>query len=390
MSIQLFAARPAARGARCFFAALAVAAALPGQAQTSNAPTTPTTPIVIHHIGPLTGVLAASNKEALDAAQMFLDNFNKRGGVQGRPVTLERVDDGQDPRRAKALFDELLAQKKALAVLLPRTTPSTEALMPAAAAQGVPIVAPQSGAAFVNDPPRREVFPMRAGYRLEAVRAIQQQHSIGVRSFGLLLADDVFGRDTLVGIDGVMKALKLEPVVVSRIDNRKLDVTDAVNAALAKRPEVVLLVVSSKAAAEYIKSYRKAGGRATFISLSNTSNKDYIDALGDQVRGAIVMQVMPSPFSGATALARDYAAAAKARKLPLSYAGQFGFAAAKLLTLGLAKAGREATSATLTQALESLGDVDLGGYRVRYGPGDRTGSNFVESTIITTDGRFRR
>ena len=347
-------------------------------------------PIVIHHIGPLTGVLAASNKEALDAAQMYLDAFNNRGGVQGRPVKMERVDDGQDPKRSQALFDELLAQKKVLALLMPRTTPSTEALMPAAAAQGVPIVAPHSGGAFVNDPPRRQVFPMRAGYRLEARRAIVQQHSIGVRSFGLLLADDVFGRDTLVGIEGAMKELKLEPVVVSRIDNRKLDVTEAVAAALAKRPEVMLLIVSSKAAAEFVKGYRKAGGRATFISLSNTSNRDYIEALGDQVRGPIVMQVMPSPFSGATLLAREYAAAAKARKLPLSYAGQFGFAAAKLLALGLAKAGPGATPATLTQALESLGDIDLGGYRVRYGPGDRTGSNFVESTIITTDGRFMR
>ncbi len=362
---------------------LAVSAA-PSAAQTAAVP------IVIHHIGPLTGVLAASNKEALDAAQLVFDTFNKRGGVQGRPVKLERVDDGQDPKRTQALFDELLAGKKALALLMPRTTPSTEALLPAAAAQGVPIVAPHSGGAFVNDPPRREVFPMRAGYRAEAVRAIQQQHSIGVRSFGLLLADDAFGRDTLVGIDGAMKALKLEPVVTSRIDNRKPDVTAAINAALAQRPEVMLLIVSSKAAADFIKGYRKAGGRATFISLSNTSNKDYIDALGDEARGPIVMQVLPSPFSGATALAREYTAAAKASQLPLSYAGEFGFAAAKLLTLGLVKAGRDVTPATLTQALEGLGDVDLGGYRVRYGPGDRTGSNFVEATIITTGGRFMR
>ena len=76
--------------------------------------------------------------------------------------------------------------------------------------------------------------------------------------------------------------------------------------------------------------------------------------------------------------------------MPLSYAGLYGFAAAKLLTLGLAKAGREPTPASLVQALESLGEVDLGGHRVRYGPGDRTGSTFVDSTIITLGGHYMR
>ena len=63
------------------------------------------------------------------------------------------------------------------------------------------------------------------------------------------------------------------------------------------------MIVSSKAASDFVKGYRQAGGRATFISLSNTSNNDYVAGLGDQARGAIVMQVMPSPFSATTALA---------------------------------------------------------------------------------------
>lgn len=348
------------------------------------------TPIVVHHIGPLTGVLAASNQESLDGADLYFEAFNAKGGVQGRPVKMERVDDGQDPKRTKAAFEKLVAEKKLLAVMMPRTTPSMEALLAGTAERGIPVVGPQSGASFVNDPPRREVFPLRASYRREAARAIQLQHSIGVRSFGLLLAEDAFGTDTLVGIDATMKELQLTPVVTSRIDNRKPDVTAAVAATLAKKPEVVLMIVSSKAAAAFVKGYRAAGGRATFISLSNTSNNDYVDALGDQVRGPIVMQVMPSPFSATTSLARDYAAAAKKKNLPLSYAGQFGFASAKLLTMALAKTGRDPTPAALTQALEGLGEIDLGGFRVHYGPNERAGSNYVESTILTHGGRMLR
>jgi hypothetical protein len=50
----------------------------------------------------------------------------------------------------------------------------------------------------------------------------------------------------------------------------------------------------------------------------------------------------------------------------------------------------QATRAGLIEALEGLGEVELGGHRLRYGPGERNGSSFVEPTIITHGGRFMR
>jgi ABC-type branched-subunit amino acid transport system substrate-binding protein len=347
-------------------------------------------PIVIHHIGPFTGVLAASNQESIDGARLHLDAFNARGGVQGRKVALETLDDGQDPKRSVLLFNKLVADQKLLGLLLPRTTPTMEALLVGTAEHGIPVIGPQTGGSFVNQPARRELFTLRASYQKEAEAAIRLQHSIGVRSFGLLLADDAFGRDTLVAIERVFKELKLEPVASAKIDNRKPDVTEAVKIIGAKQPQVVMLIVSSKAGSDFVKAYAQQGSRATFMALSNCSNNDFLKGLGEQARGVIVMQVMPSPFNAGTLLAREYGAAASKANQPVSYAGLYGFASAKLLTLGLNKAGREPTPATLIQALEGLGEVDLGGHRVRYGPGDRTGSVFVDSTIITADGKFRR
>jgi branched-chain amino acid transport system substrate-binding protein len=347
-------------------------------------------PIVVHHIGPFTGVLASSNKEAIAGTNLFLEGLNAGGGVQGRPVQLQTLDDGQDPKRAKALFDELQATKKLLALLLTRTTPSLDAMLPGIAQHGIPLIGPQTGASVVNQPPRREVFTLRASYRKEAEQAIRLQHGIGVRSFGLLLADDSFGADTMVAIDSTFKELGLNPVGMAKIDNRKPDVSAAIRTLLDHSPQVVLLIVSSKAASDFVKGYRAQGGSATFISLSNTSSHDYIQGLGNQARGAIVMQVLPSPFSATTALAREYAAAAGRKHLPLSYAGLYGYATGKLLAMGLAKAGREPTPASLVAAMESLGEVDLGGFRVRYGPGERTGSSYVDSAIITSGGRFMR
>jgi branched-chain amino acid transport system substrate-binding protein len=188
----------------------------------------------------------------------------------------------------------------------------------------------------------------------------------------------------------VMKELQITPVATAKIDNRKPEVTEAVRTLLAQQPQAVLMVASSKAAIDFAKAYRAQGGRCTFITLSNTSNNDYLQGLGEQGRGAIVMQVMPSPYSAKTALAREFAAEAAKAQVPVSYAALYGFASAKLLTMGLQRAGSNPSSASLIQALEGLGEIDLGGHRLRYGPGERTGSTYVDSALITLGSKFLR
>lgn len=369
-------------------AALITMLALPAPALAQSPPA-----LTLHHIGPLTGVLAASNAEALEGAQLHLDAVNARGGVAGRRIELEAIDDAQDPKRSVEIFGQLQASGRLLALLMPRTTPSFEALLPLVARHGVPVIGPQTGGASVNQPPKREVFTLRASYQREAEVAIRHQHSIGVTRFAVLLADDAFGRDVLEGIERTTKALQLATPAVAKIDNRKPDVGPALAALKPLAPQVVLLIASSKASAAFVAGWRAAGSAATFISLSNTSNIDYVQALGEHSRGAIVMQVMPSPFSGGTALARDYAAAAARAGKAMSYASFYGYASARVTTMALSSAlarSPQPTRDTLILALEGLGDFDLGGLRLRYGPGVRAGSSFVEPTIITHGGRFMR
>ena len=50
---------------------------------------------------------------------------------------------------------------------------------------------------------------------------------------------------------------------------------------------------------------------------------------------------------------------------------------------------RDLTHRCLASARESRA-IELGGYRLQFGPNDRRGSKFVEMTIGTPDGRFRR
>jgi branched-chain amino acid transport system substrate-binding protein len=67
-----------------------------------------------------------------------------------------------------------------------------------------------------------------------------------------------------------------------------------------------------------------------------------------------------------------------------------GFAAAKVLTEGLKRAGRGVTRASLVEALNNMSKLDLGGLELGYSAQDHTGLDYVDLSIIGEQGKFRR
>jgi ABC-type branched-subunit amino acid transport system substrate-binding protein len=252
------------------------------------------------------------------------------------------------------------------------------------------MVAPQTGGSVITTPFKKYVFAIRATYQAEVERAIEIQHSIGFRRFAFLAATDAFGTDVMKGAERAMAKLNIKPTAVETIDNRKPDISKAMPKILDTRPDAVILVAGTKAAAEFVQAYKAAGGFAQFITLSNNSSADFVTALGQNSRGVIVTQVIPSPFSPTTKIAREFVNLATEKNLRVSYASLQGYISAKVLAEGLRRAGRNLTPESLTRALESFKEFDVGDYVVEFDNDTRLGSTFVEATIISTNGRFMR
>ena len=64
--------------------------------------------------------------------------------------------------------------------------------------------------------------------------------------------------------------------------------------------------------------------------------------------------------------------------------------AARVFTEALERAGRNPTRESFIAAIDGLQNLSLGGFSVAFGPKQRTGSRFVELTLLTEDGRVRR
>ena len=59
-----------------------------------------------------------------------------------------------------------------------------------------------------------------------------------------------------------------------------------------------------------------------------------------------------------------------------------GFLAARLITTALDRAGKDPSRQDLVAALESIKDVDLGGFSLDMGREDHQASDFVELTFL--------
>jgi branched-chain amino acid transport system substrate-binding protein len=122
--------------------------------------------------------------------------------------------------------------------------------------------------------------------------------------------------------------------------------------------------------------------------MSIAASTSGIRELGELSRGLGFSIVVPSPFSQKHGVVRQYQADMRARgATEFSLASLEGWIAARVLAEGLRRAGPTAGRAALITALEHIDQLELGGFRIGFGPGQREGSRFVDVAVIGQGGR---
>ena len=115
-----------------------------------------------------------------------------------------------------------------------------------------------------------------------------------------------------------------------------------------------------------------------------------LKALGDDARGLAVARTGPSPTKPTIALTRDFQASMKRHDKPVDYDRYTGYMDARVLIEGLRAAGPGVTRASLVQAMEGLGNLDLGGYSYQFSPQNHHGSNYVDIAVVGSGGVYRQ
>ena len=113
----------------------------------------------------------------------------------------------------------------------------------------------------------------------------------------------------------------------------------------------------------------------------------------EQMSGVAIAQVTPSPYKIANRLAKEFndlVTKTPNLEVPVSYSMMEGYIAAKVIVEAVRRQGARPTREGMVAALESIDNYDLGGYVVGFKPNVRSGSRFVELSIISGSGKIRQ
>lgn len=351
------------------------------------------TTISIGMSAPLSGPNAAYGIDMRQTILAYFGQLNKNGGINGRTLELVSLDDGYETERTVANTKTLLQEKNAFALLAYYgSSPTTEALNNVIGPAKVPLVGTISGASTLREPistnpNSRYMFNVRASYADETEAMINQLVSLGLKNIAVLYQNDGFGKSGLEGVTNALKKHGQTPSAVGTVERNSIEVAKAIVSISKANPQAVVMVTLYKPTAAFIKAMKKSGQNPMFMALSPVGTEQLVQELGPEARGIGISQVVPYPWNNVTPVVREYQKLAT-QPGSYSYYGMEGYLMARTLVEGLKRAGRDLTREKLVSSLESINNVDFGGYRINYSGTARHGSRFVELTVVGPGGRI--
>lgn len=344
--------------------------------------------IVLGQSIPLTGPLAKQGNAVVNGARAYFDRVNAAGGVNGQRIKLITLDDAGDSKQTVANARALAAQGAVALFGSIEGGPCSE-LLPVVEEIRIPLVACMAGAPHLREPIQRYVFPVRAAHLSEFAVLLDSAARLGRTRLAFVHSDSATGRLHLANVTRLVGERKLSLVAPIAFSG-KADVAAIARRIVDDRADMVLNHGGYAMYAQLIKAVRALGSSAQFLAV-NSGGQEFADAAGADGQGTMMTQIVPLPTRRGLAIQRDYSNHFRAAfpKESFGFSSMEGYVSARVMVEMLRRVPASRLSRdALVAAAEKLGRLDLGGYEVRYGSNDRTGSAYVDITIISKNQTF--
>ena len=342
--------------------------------------------IVVGQSCDLSGATGARGREYIKGVDAFIDRLNAQGGVNGRPVKLVRYDDAFMPQKTLENAKRLVEQDGALLLFGMGSAPGTAAILPYAAEKKVPVFGSLSGAAGLRKP-QPMLIHFRASFVDELNRIALHFSTIGIKKVAVLAADLPI-KDGIAALESAAKVRGFEIVKIAQVSADTKNLGESVAAIAAAQAQAVIILAPGGLGIQFTEALKKNQFTGQLAGLSVMSSDSLYKALGDQVQGMIITQVVPFPWSTKLEMSRDYQKLMADAKIPLSVDSMEGYLSARLLTEGLKAAGPKLTRDSFVAGLEAMNRKDVGGLQVTFSPEDRSLTHLVDITMIGKNGKL--
>ena len=358
--------------------------------QTVTLPTHAADAIVVGRSLALSGPLKGYGEAKRDGGDAYINKINSTGGVGGRKIELVTLDDMYTPATTVENLKKINAERNPTAFLGLFGVPTVAAALPVLLELKIPAVGLTSGTDALRTPLNRYAFPVRASYAEEARKLVNHVKTVNISKVSVIYTTNPFGESVKNTLLAALKDAGINAKTY-RVDPTGADAVEAARLTNTDEPQAIFMTMLSQAAVPVLTEIKKTSFRGALYTFSPVDTSAITKQLGEKANGLAITQVVPIPNGVRVKIVSEYVQALTdlGRGTP-SFYGLEAFIEAKVLVEGLKRAGANPTPAALVKSLETLRDLDLGGYYVTYKPDAHTGSLFVEVNVINSLGEVKR
>jgi branched-chain amino acid transport system substrate-binding protein len=342
---------------------------------------------------PLTGAADQIGLAYFNGAKMYFDAINAKNGAAGYKIEVKTLDDGYNATKAAANAKQLL-DEGVDALFGFAGTDSCDAAYAAAKASGALFFAPFAASDSLREDAASNAFHVRPGLADEAYKIARHCATLNQDRIAVFAEDDAMGRGGVAAVTQALLDLKRPPLVATALSPVNSDKVDSAVAALLKaNPQAIIQVSLFNSSAAFIRKARKAGYGGQFLNFSVVGIDPLFTALGKEIGGVVISQVVPSPRSVGTPLVKGYLDVLNQTDQTPSYESLEGYVAARAFAEGVRRAASgsgKPDRAGLQKAFESMTDFDMSGFRVNLRAKKYESVRAVDLVKITPDGKVLR
>ncbi len=246
-------------------------------------------PIKIGGIWDLTGPSSAGNGQvARRAIELRVEQVNKAGGVNGRPIQLVVEDEKGQPTEAVAAVNKLINQDKVDALVGFTTSGSGQGAMPIIERSGIPWVGGVSAAVF-STPPKKWVFQYVPTNDQFIVRTMQFLKQKRITTFAMLNDSGAYGVDAEKAAEAKMGEFGLTMVAHEKFNQGDTDLSSQLTKIKAANPQAIIIwTTDARAASAATKGAKQVGVTAMLLGSSGHANKTFLSLAGSAAEGYLV------------------------------------------------------------------------------------------------------
>lgn len=366
----------------------------PVPAPQTKAPAAPAAPIKIGAIFAVTGPASFLGAPEQKTAEMFVEQINQEGGINGHKVTLIVKDSGAKPETAISLAKQLIDEEKVLAIIGPSTSGETMAIKNVCQ-EGKTILLSCAAAEDIVNPIASYVFKTPQKDSDAARRIFETMKEKGISKVGVVSSSDGFG------VAGAKQLATLAPeygmtiVISETYDKAETDLTGVLTKLKGTDIQAVVNWSIVPAQSLVAKNMKQIGLNVPLFQSHGFGNIKYVQAGGDAANGTIfpcghllVAESLPGSDPQKQILMKYKQDYESRYKEDASTFGGHAYDAILILREAVKKAG-SVESEKVRAAIETLqGVVGTGGV-FNFSATDHNGLNKDAFEMLTVkDGKF--